>query len=265
MDMSKTVLANVEGFTPVIDDIVKDVGLMSAVVFGRMWRFCQMKDGVCNASLEKIAEEIGVDRATVMRHAKDLCAAGYLKDLTPDLRNHPHTYADTGKVMLRLNWGVAQNNNKITDVADSNTTVAQSNVTVAESKLKKDSKKDSKKVKEGASAKPKANTYPELVTFREVTKRYPHEVNWGEVIDAFLKINLRLGRDATRDDLLPFYKFWTGKGYNPLGLGWLEWAVRGETPQNGKVAEQWQNAPKGVSVAQSWLARKEQEAQNVRA
>jgi hypothetical protein len=88
-------------------------------------------------------------------------------------------------------------------------------------------------------ATPKANTYPELVTFREVTKRYPNEANWQDVIDAFLKINLRLGKDATKEDLLPFYKFWTGKGYNPSGLGWLEWAIKGETPANGRVASQW--------------------------
>jgi DNA-binding Lrp family transcriptional regulator len=260
IDMSKTVLANVDGFTPVIDEIVKDVGLMSAVVFGRMWRFCQMKDGVCNASLEKIAEEIGVDRATVMRHAKDLCAAGYLKDLTPDLRNHPHTYADTGKVMLRLNFGVAQNNSKKPHVADSNTTVAQSNVTVAESKLKKDSKKDSKKVKEGAVA-PRANEFPSNVVFREVTERYPAKANWYTVLKHIDGVTRRLGRFPAKEDLFPFYEAWCANGWNTNSVNWLEYAVKGELPKNGQKPAQ----PSGVSVAQSWLARKEQEAQSVRA
>lgn len=138
--MSKTVLANVDGFTPVIDTLVDEIGLMSAVVFGRIWRYCQMGDGVCKASLETISEAIGVDRATVMRHAKELCDDGYLKDLTPDLRNRPHVYADTGKAGLSVS---------ISGVAQRNATVAQRNATVAQSYLNKDSKRDFKKQSEG--------------------------------------------------------------------------------------------------------------------
>jgi hypothetical protein len=96
---------------------------------------------------------------------------------------------------------------------------------------------------EGEPPKPepkkKANQYPELLVFKATVKRYPAEVNWEEVIAAVKSVNARLNREATKDDLLPFYKFWTGKGYNPFGLGWLEWAARGQTPTNGKVAEQW--------------------------
>ncbi len=144
--MSKTILTNADGFTPIIDAIVQELGLMSAVVFGRIWRYCQMEDQVCKASLETIGDGIGVDRATVMRHAKELCEAGYLKDLTPDLRNRPHVYADTGKAGLTVSIsGVAQSNVKKVSVAESNTTVAQSNVTVAESKLNIDSKIEVKK------------------------------------------------------------------------------------------------------------------------
>ena len=122
---------------------------MSATVFGRMWRFCQMEDGVCKASLETIGEGIGVDKATIMRHAQKLGEAGYLKDLTPDLKNRPHVYADTGKAGLSVNIsGVAQRNVKSKTVAENNVTVAQRNVTVAESQLNKDSKRDSKEIEE---------------------------------------------------------------------------------------------------------------------
>jgi DnaD/phage-associated family protein len=133
--MSRTVLTEVDGFTPVIDDVVEATSLMTAVVFGRIWRFCQMPDGVCNASLEKIAESIGIDKATVMRHAKTLVDAGYLEDCSPDLRNHPHTYKDTGKAGLHIG---------VSSVADSNAGVAQCNAGVAESKLKIDIKRDIK-------------------------------------------------------------------------------------------------------------------------
>jgi hypothetical protein len=124
---------------------------MRAAVFGRVWRFCQMKDGVCRASLETISEGLKIDRATAYRHIAELCKDGYLKDLTPDLRNRPHVYADTGKAGIRLSvsGGVAQDN---TGVAERNTTVAQDNTGVAESSMSKVSKKRSKKEKKDISA-----------------------------------------------------------------------------------------------------------------
>jgi hypothetical protein len=150
--MSKTILAEVDGFTPVIDDLVKEVGLMSAVVFGRVWRYCQMEDQVCKAALESIADSIGVDRVTVMRHVKQLCELGYLDDLTPELRNRPHVYVDTGKAGLKLSLkGVAQSNTNKKGVAqrnvaesESKSTVTQGNVAVAESNLNIDIKKEIK-------------------------------------------------------------------------------------------------------------------------
>lgn len=93
-------LSETRGFTPVIDAVVKDVGLVTAVVYGVVWRYCQMKDKACKASIETIAERAGVDRKTAERHIKKLCAAGYLKDLTPDRKNAPHEYADTGKAKI---------------------------------------------------------------------------------------------------------------------------------------------------------------------
>ncbi len=88
------------GWTPLIDAVVADLGLFPAVVFGVVWRYCQMSDGVCHASLERIAARVGVDRRTVLRHIKALCQAGYLRDMTPNERARPHTYATTGKADL---------------------------------------------------------------------------------------------------------------------------------------------------------------------
>ena len=100
--MSKTVLAQVDGFTPIIDSLVEDVGIIAAAIFGRMWRFCQMENGVCHASIATIAAELHLSTRTVIRHSDNLVAKGYLKDLTPDLRNAPHIYADTGKAGLSI-------------------------------------------------------------------------------------------------------------------------------------------------------------------
>lgn len=99
--MSKTILTKVDGFTPLIDDIVRNYGITVAAVFGRMWRYCQMVDGVCKASQETIANDLGLTRKTVNQHIALLLETGYLKDLTPDTLNRPHIYADTGQAAFR--------------------------------------------------------------------------------------------------------------------------------------------------------------------
>ena len=99
----------------------------------------------------------------------------------------------------------------------------------------------------------KANQIPQVVLFREVVKRYPAKGSQPTVITSVDKVSDRLGRDAVPDDFLPFYREWCDRGYNPISVKWLEWAVNGSVPQNGKV-------PQGVSVAQSWLQKRQ--AQN---
>lgn len=162
--MKRTILADVDGFTPVIDQLAREYGLMRAAVFGRMWRYCQMQDGVCRASLETISTDLGIDRATVLRHAQELVNDGYLEDTTPEIRNRPHIYRDTGKAGIRVSIGVAQGN---TTVAYRNTDVAHSNVTVAESQLRKAYKKESR---EGEDTMPpfkknEPRSYPALRAF----------------------------------------------------------------------------------------------------
>jgi DnaD/phage-associated family protein len=106
--MSKTVLANVSGFTPLIDSVVTECGLMTAAVFGKMWRYCQMEDGVCKASQERLAAELGITRPTVNAHICKLIEAGYIVDKTPTLAGAPHVYADTGKAGLSISFTAKQ-------------------------------------------------------------------------------------------------------------------------------------------------------------
>ena len=102
MTTGKQVSATMGGFTPSFDCVLQDVGLVGAAVFGRIWRYCQGHRGVCDASIETIAGELNTSTRTALRWAKKLCKLGYLEDLTPDLRNRPHTYRDTGKVSLQV-------------------------------------------------------------------------------------------------------------------------------------------------------------------
>jgi len=98
--MPGTFLSSVKGFTPVIDVLADELGLVTAAVYGVVWRYCQGRGGVCQASLETIAGHLGISYHSAMRHIKRLVEYGYLEDLTPDLRYRPHTYADTGRAEI---------------------------------------------------------------------------------------------------------------------------------------------------------------------
>ncbi len=141
--MSKTILAKVDGWTPAIDSITSKHGVIASIVFGRIWRYCQGSEGACTASLETIADELGLSRRTVIRKVAELVADGYLKDETPGRRHAPHRYFDTGKAGLEIAVGVTESPLGVTE---SHTRCdRESLIGVTESHLKRQYKKESKK------------------------------------------------------------------------------------------------------------------------
>ena len=94
------------GFSPAPDAICQDkeLGPIAAVVFGKVWRYCQMSDRVCCASLDRIAQECGISRNTALLYVKKLCEKGWITDGTPTFKDKPHLYFDTGKFRLRLSF-----------------------------------------------------------------------------------------------------------------------------------------------------------------
>lgn len=84
------------------DEIKKEFGPVTAIVWGELFRFCQMYDAVCNASLDTIAEVSGLSKRAVINHLQILCENGYAIDETPNLRNKPHTYRITTKVRIKV-------------------------------------------------------------------------------------------------------------------------------------------------------------------
>jgi len=91
----------IKNFTPVLDDILEEEGPLAALVFGMVWRYCQMKDGICRASIEKIASRLKMSYSTTQRYLKRLVSGGWLEDKTPNRRFKPHTYAISNKVQIR--------------------------------------------------------------------------------------------------------------------------------------------------------------------
>ena len=46
------------GFTPVLDNLIQEYNLVTAAIYGIVWRYAQMKDKVCNAPLKKIGDRL---------------------------------------------------------------------------------------------------------------------------------------------------------------------------------------------------------------
>jgi hypothetical protein len=67
-------------------------------------------DGVCGTSLETIGDELGIDKATAQRQAQGLRDDGHLENITPNLRDQPGIYRDTGKFAISILVSFAQRN-----------------------------------------------------------------------------------------------------------------------------------------------------------
>jgi DNA-binding Lrp family transcriptional regulator len=102
----REVRSTISGYTVAPDALSEKYGYVTSLVWGRVWRFCQMSDGVCRAKLEKIADSLGMSERTIIRHLDVLVEGGYFKDMTPDLKNKPHIYADTGKIKIAFSSDV---------------------------------------------------------------------------------------------------------------------------------------------------------------
>lgn len=150
---AREIVQEVSGFYPLFEELLKQYDdLITPAVFGVAWRYCQMKDGVCKASLRTIADILNISEATVMRRLEVLCEDGYLIDTTLDARNVPHVYADAGRVIMKSHLGVVEtvSHRNTTEsvqksVSGRNNGVSQGNETVSGSQLIKESIKDSNK------------------------------------------------------------------------------------------------------------------------
>jgi len=93
-------MSRVYGFTPTPDAVIDDIDTAAAVVFGVVWRYCQMRDGHCNASLLTIAARSGYSINTVRRRLDDLVSNGWLAKSSRE--GESTIYKDTGKWSINL-------------------------------------------------------------------------------------------------------------------------------------------------------------------
>jgi len=226
-------ISTLSGFTLAPDVLINEYGYVTALTWGVVWRFCQMSDGVCRASLGKIAKRLGMSERTIIRHIADLCIGGYLKDTTPDLRNKPHIYADTGKIRVRLNLSaMTESHSAMTE------SHRQGDRESLEESIKKESKKQ-KKVYKPSTAKPdfrnlQPNQYrsiPELKTFMDATGWIPGSFVLETVYDFVIA-------GLTFDQIKGAFTEWTARGYKPANVqGYLTWARDGIPPAYSKESK----------------------------
>lgn len=232
LEAPKQIIQEVSGFTPLFDAVVQQYkDETRAAVHGAMWRFCQMEDGVCRASLSTIAEMLGISPATVMRHAEALCRDGYFTDLTPDLKNRPHVYADAGRVVMKskLNAHVSQRN----------TGISQRNAGISESQLSKVLNKDSNK-------KPEI-TLEQLDFLKKAGLEWlllKPDVSIDEIEEAIKSYSIKDTATKAFEAALGFSKplpWWQGKEWTEFG----EWVCQEYTRSKTSFGDYniWRNTP----------------------
>ena len=91
----------ITGFTPAFDHLLENYGPIRALVFGKYWRYWAAYGKACNRQ-EAMAAQIGIDDRTLRNHLKALVTDGYLEDLTPKVKNRPHSYIPTSKITIEI-------------------------------------------------------------------------------------------------------------------------------------------------------------------
>ena len=222
--MSKTILGLVDGWTPCIDVLVDDYGIITAAVFGRVWRYCQGERGLCDASLETVAKETRLAYRTILRHVKLMVKDGYLEDLDPGVRYRPHRYRDTGKVHVTINLKAGLSESQIRSVTESH-------IGMTESQLKKEVKKQRRDSR---------SDHPAILCIRGLVGKYPPK----ELYDDAIKI---LGDSPDGEKLAACRKEWIQRGYNPNAWTWLtEWYQNGTGKTTRRKVESGHTTLEGV-------------------
>jgi len=93
-----------DGFTILFDDVVREYGTTGALVFGCVWRHCQVRDGYCHASIDTMAGLLGMNGSTVRRHLGILRECGMIRRSASSKQHIPDEYAciHTPEIAYRL-------------------------------------------------------------------------------------------------------------------------------------------------------------------
>lgn len=88
-------------YTPAPDVLIELYGrngLIPALIWGKVWRYTKMKDGVCRASILRMSRELRISPKTFSKYLKKLVEDEFILDLTPNLTFSRHIYICTDKI-----------------------------------------------------------------------------------------------------------------------------------------------------------------------
>lgn len=102
-------------FTPLFDDIMQEHGIITAAVYGYIWRKCQLERGVCDASFQTVADDLNMSRRTIVTHIKLLVEVEKIVDLTPENDRKPHKYLVQEMQQIRAIDALDENQTRATD------------------------------------------------------------------------------------------------------------------------------------------------------
>jgi len=215
-----------ENFTPLIDEITAQLDLIASAVYGVVWRYCQMRNNHCTASVETVGEKLGVARSTVERHLAKLCELGYIqKESRPGMTNI-YTVTDLiqHETVERFTFQEVRQRD-VPPTSERRTTYVRETY--------KDTSKDTSKETNSVSASPSRatakkpkNPQPAAVkVFRSKAHRFPSKC-WWEEVDAVVGDD---PADLERWGEVVFN--WCGLGWNPTNVkGMLDCFKKNETP-----------------------------------
>lgn len=227
-------------FTPVFDVLIKRYGVYTALVYGRIWRYCQGERRECFTKQTKIASVLGISRNKVNSSISTLIGDGFLVS----------TPIDRVKKSYRLT-------EKINCPPDEQ--FIESTVTAHEMgnncppdghpPIKRDSKRGSKRG--NASPKKRKRSYscpPAVELTRRITHRYPPKKLHGMIDRAVGNDVLKWGR---------IVKTWIASGYNPTNYSGMINVFR--HGWNNKQRKETKSVTPGVAALQRAFQKAEVE------
>ena len=152
-------------FTPVFDVLIKKYDIYTALVYGRIWRYCQGEKQKCFKSQTKIAEQLGIGRTKVNTAISTLTGDGFLTS-TP-IGGSRKSYKLTNKIDCSRD----EQFTKATDaVHETNSDCSQDEQPPIKRGIKKDSKRGNDSPKK---RKRSYSTPPSVELARRISHIYP--------------------------------------------------------------------------------------------
>lgn len=217
-------------YTPVFDAMIQKYGVYTALVYGRVWRYCQGQRQECFRSQAGLGKDLGIGRTKVNQSLVTLVEDGWLTS-TP-------TPGGRGRLTFKLtDRGLTcSGNEQVTQ--DEQVPVQEMNTTCSPKTHPPFKREVKKEVKEGATAQ---GSHEAIQAFRKATHRYPAKSWYDRIVDTVTDI----------EKWQQVCMEWVGKGWNPMNIAGML-----DVYQNGWKGGNGSSEPKGYQAIREYLQEK---------